>query len=72
MILISRLHGEPLVINAELIEMVEAAPDTIVTLTTGRKILVQNPMDEILDKVVTYRQRIAGRDSAIDREDTVV
>ena len=71
MILISRLHGEPLVINAELIEMVEAAPDTIVTLTTGRKILVQNPMDEILDKVVAYRQRIAGRDRAIDRENTV-
>jgi len=59
MISVTRIHGETLVINAELIESVEATPDTMVTLTTGRKILVLDRMDEIVDKVMAYRQRIA-------------
>ncbi len=61
MISVTRLHGEPLVINAELIEFVEAAPDTIISLTTGRKILVRDRSDEVIDKVIAYRRRIADR-----------
>lgn len=58
MISVTRLSGESLVINAELIEFVEAAPDTIMTLTTGRKILVRDRIEEIVDKVIAYRRRI--------------
>ena len=58
MIVVTRLNGEPLVLNAELIELVERAPDTVVTLTTGRKLLVREPVEEIVRRVLDYKRRI--------------
>lgn len=58
MIVVTRLNGEPLVLNAELIELVERTPDTVVTLTTGRKLLVQEPVEEIVRRVLDYKRRI--------------
>ncbi|MBM7867115.1 flagellar protein [Heliobacterium gestii] len=55
MIKIRRLNQSELVINAELIEQVEATPDTIITLTTGKKIVVLESSDEVVEKVIAYR-----------------
>jgi flagellar protein FlbD len=49
--------GEPFVVNADLIEVVEAAPDTHLTLTTGRKLLARETPAEIIALVVEYRRR---------------
>lgn len=59
MIVVTRLNGEPLVLNAELIELVERTPDTVVTLTTGRKLLVREPVEEIVRRVLDYKRRIS-------------
>ena len=56
MIKLKRLNGEKLVINADLIELIEAKPDTIITLTTGEKYIVENSVDEIIEKVKSYKQ----------------
>ena len=56
MIKLNRLNGDKLVINAELIELIEAKPDTIITLTTGEKYIVRDPVDEIIEKVKRYKQ----------------
>ncbi len=61
-----RLHqgrdGErPVWINAELVETVEATPDTVVTLLTGRKLLVHETPDELVALVVEYRRRVNVR-----------
>ena len=56
MITLSRLNGTTVVINAELIEMLEVTPDTIVTLTNGKKILVQEAADDVIKRVVDYRR----------------
>ncbi|MZP30540.1 flagellar protein [Heliobacterium undosum] len=56
MITVRRLNQSELVINAELIEQVEATPDTIITLTTGKKIVVLEGLDEVVDKVIAYRR----------------
>jgi len=61
---LTRLNGTELVVNADLIEFVEATPDTVISLTTGKKIVVAEPVDEIIRKVVDFRQRIAVRDLA--------
>lgn len=53
-----RAHEAELVINAELIETVEATPDTVVTLTTGHKIIVQESVDEVIRLVVAYKRSI--------------
>lgn len=58
MIRVSRLNSEPLVVNAELIETVEATPDTIITLVTGKKIVVADAVDSIVEKVTAYRREV--------------
>lgn len=55
---VTRFHDEPAIINAELIEMIEARPDTIITMTTGRKIIVTESVEELVQKVIEYRQAI--------------
>jgi flagellar protein FlbD len=56
MIKLTRLSGEPFILNAELIENVEARPDTFVTLTTGQRVVVAESMDEVMRRAVAYQQ----------------
>jgi len=58
MILVQRLNGEDFFINAELIETVEKCPDTLVSLTTGKKFLVLDSCDDIVSKILDYRKRV--------------
>ena len=59
MIKVTRINDAPLVINADLIEFVEASPETIICLTTGKKIMVKQTIDEIIDRVAAFK-RMAG------------
>lgn len=61
MIKVTRLNDTEIVLNAELIEFVEETPDTVITMTTGRKIVVKESVDEIIDKVIQYKQKIYSR-----------
>lgn len=56
MVTLTRLDGSSVVINAEIIEMLESTPDTIITLTNGKKYLVKEPSEEVVKKVIDYRQ----------------
>jgi len=58
MIRLTRLNGEEIVVNAGLIEYVEATPDTHLTLVTGRKLTVRETVDELIDRSVEYHSRI--------------
>lgn len=58
MIKVVRLNGRELVVNAELIQFVESTPDTVITLSTREKILVKEPVNEVIDKVINYRRLI--------------
>jgi flagellar protein FlbD len=58
MIKVTRLNGEEIVVNADLIEFVEATPDTLITLTTGKKLMVQEPVDAVVERTVQYRHRV--------------
>jgi len=58
MIRLKKLNGEEVVINAELIETVEARPDTTISLTTGNKIVVKDSVLEVIEKVTEYRRSI--------------
>jgi len=58
MINVTRLNDSKIVINSELIEFVEATPDTIVTLTTGQKIMVRESVEEVVDMVKEYKRSI--------------
>ncbi len=56
MIRLTRLNKNELVINAEMVEFIEAIPDTIVTLTSGKKIMVFEPVDTVVERIVEYKR----------------
>ena len=58
MIKITRLNRIPLILNSDLIEHIEATPDTVITLTTGQKYMVLETIDEIVERVVRFRQSL--------------
>jgi flagellar protein FlbD len=58
MIEATRLNGSTVVVNSDLIEMVESTPDTLISLTTGRKIMVRESIDEIVRRTVEYRSKV--------------
>lgn len=58
MITVTRLNGHPVTINALLIELVEEAADTVITLTTGNKIVVKESTAEIVALNQRYLQAI--------------
>lgn len=58
MIKLTRLNNVEFVLSAHQIETVEEAPDTVITLVSGRKILVKESIKEVIDRVVSYRRRI--------------
>ena len=60
MINVTRLDNSELVINSDLIEIVEAIPETIIHLTTGKKIMVCEKVDEIVLKVSAFKRSITG------------
>jgi len=57
MITVTRLNNQPITINADIIEFVEATPDTIISTLTGKKILVKESVEEVIEKIITYRQK---------------
>jgi flagellar protein FlbD len=58
MIRVTLLNDREIVINADLIELVEETPDTIITLSTDKKIIVKESVDEIISRVIAYKRRI--------------
>jgi len=58
MIKVRKINGEEMVINAELIETVEARPDTTISLATGNKIIVKDTVSEVVEKVLEYRRLV--------------
>jgi flagellar protein FlbD len=60
MIKVTRLNGTELVINADLIEFVEAIPDTIVSLVTGKKIMIRESTDAVIDKAAEFKRLSSG------------
>jgi flagellar protein FlbD len=58
MILLTRLNGPQIAVNADLIERAEATPDTVLTLVDGTKYLVAESVQEVIDKVRLFRASV--------------
>jgi flagellar protein FlbD len=58
MIELTKLNDTKFTVNADLIEFVEETPDTVVSLTTGKKIIVQETRQEVTDLVISYKRAI--------------
>ena len=58
MIEVTKLNDEKITINPELIELVEEIPDTMITLTTGKKIFVKESRQKVQNLVILYKQEV--------------
>jgi len=58
MIEVTKINGEALVVNSLLIELIEATPDTVITLTTGRKIMVREQVPEVIRRAADYHRSV--------------
>jgi flagellar protein FlbD len=66
LIQLTRLNNTMLGINSDLIKFVEAAPDTVITLTTGEKLVVKETFEEIRLKTIAYGRSLLGNRSVIE------
>lgn len=57
MIKVKRLNDKEFVVNSEMILFVESTPDTVITLTTGQKIVVIDSVEEVVQKVIKYKSQ---------------
>lgn len=62
MIEVTRLNGTTVLINSDLIETVEETPDTVISLTTGRKFIVKESRQEVKNLVKSYKRDIMSND----------
>jgi flagellar protein FlbD len=58
MIRLTRLNGNPMMINSDLIKTAEASPDTMLTLINGEKLIVREELEEVMERVLHYRARL--------------
>ena len=60
MIVLKKINSATIAVNSDLIEYIEETPDTVITLTNSDRIVVQERMAEIIEKIVQYRRLISG------------
>jgi len=58
MILVTRLNGSVFYINEDMIEFIEATPDTVVTLNTNKKLVVKETVEDLLSEIIAFRQKV--------------
>ena len=58
MIDVTRMNGKQFTLNSDLIETIEETPDTVLTLTTGKKIIVKESRQEVKNLVLSYKKAI--------------
>lgn len=58
MIKVTGMNNQEFVLNADHIEKLEEVPETIITLTNGKKYIVLESIDEVIEKVVRYKNKI--------------
>ena len=58
MILVTRINDRDVLVNCDQIELIEEAPDTTISTMTGKKVIVRDTVEEILEKVIAYKRSI--------------
>ncbi|AHD05952.1 flagellar FlbD family protein [Paenibacillus larvae] len=70
MVSLTRLNGKAIVINALLIETIEETPDTVISLTTGKKIMVLESAETVIGLIQAYMQKIGTIHTTIQSMNT--
>lgn len=60
MIRLTLYNDADIVVNSDLIESIERTPDTLISLTTGKKVMVKESVEDVISKVIVFRRQIAS------------
>jgi flagellar protein FlbD len=58
MIQLTRINHVPFYLNSDLVEHIESTPDTILTLTSGQKYMVEEPAEEVVERIIAFRRKL--------------
>ncbi|MEM9466949.1 MAG: flagellar FlbD family protein [Actinomycetota bacterium] len=61
MIQLTRLNSQAFALNTDLIERIEETPDTVLTLIDGTRYVVREPVDDVIERVISFRARVVER-----------
>ncbi|HUL30887.1 MAG TPA: flagellar FlbD family protein [Thermodesulfobacteriota bacterium] len=67
MILVTRLNNTPIVVNPDLIVFIEETPDTMITLSNGEKLVVQEKVNEVIRRIIEFRRSIFNPSIPIEK-----
>lgn len=67
MINVHRLNTEEFLVNCELIEFVEETPDTVISMASGRKLVVSEKCNEIRKLIIEYKRQIYSTNPIEDK-----
>jgi flagellar protein FlbD len=68
MIVLSRLNGDKFVLNAYFIETIEETPDTVISLTSGKKLMVKDKAEDVVKRVIEYKRMCNATVTVVKRE----
>jgi|WetSurMetagenome_2_1015567.scaffolds.fasta_scaffold121227_3 flagellar protein FlbD len=68
MVRLQRLNKEEFILNADLIETLEATPDTVITLSNGKKFMVKNGLEDIVKQAISYHRECNQTIQVVSRE----
>ena len=57
MIKLTRLNGKSFVLNCEVITQIESTPDTVITLNSGEKLMVEEKVDDVIKKTIEFKKK---------------
>jgi flagellar protein FlbD len=66
MIKVHLMNGSHIVLNSDLIESLEATPDTMISLSNGKKLIVIESVSDIVDRIVEFRARLGKQSAAVE------
>ncbi|MGI4894517.1 MAG: flagellar FlbD family protein [Janthinobacterium lividum] len=70
LILVTRLNGSVFAVNPDLIQRVDATPDTVLTLVDGAKFVVTEPLDVLIERVMSFRARVVATAHSLEETGT--
>ena len=66
MITLTRLNGQRFAVNSDLLERIDSAPDTVLTLIDGTKYLVVESLDAVVDQIREFRAAVVALSQNLD------
>ena len=67
MVRLTRINGQEFFVNCDLMEFIESTPDTIISLTTGKKVIVKESAEDVIHKIIEYKGKALKNCEILDR-----